>query len=131
MPRKAKSGNRGGRRAGNPATAYPNRSDLNETKTVPPAAFTGQAYGQATQQARVQQSGPRPPAFPPPGSLGDFAGPTARPDEPLTAGAPVGPGPGPESLGVLGGTDTDIRIRALYQAHPSEPLREIIESMNR
>lgn len=97
MPRKSKS-NRGGPRSGNPATAYPNRTDLNDNKSVPAANFTGQPYGQAQAQRQAQQATPRPPSFPPPGSMGDFAGPTQRPDEPLTAGADVGPGPGSNVL---------------------------------
>jgi hypothetical protein len=36
--------------------------------------------------------------FLPPGSLGSLERPTERPDEPVTAGAAGGPGPGPEAL---------------------------------
>lgn len=64
--------------------------------------------------------------FPAPGSLGPLDGPTARPGEPVTAGAPVGPGPGPEVLGMGRGDELD-EIRALYQRFPSEELRQIIE----
>lgn len=79
--------------------SYPNRSDLT------PSAAPGQTYGQAGQQLQAQQSvpmgaQPTPAAASPvaaagvaPGSLGAFGRPTERPGEPLTAGAPVGPGP--------------------------------------
>lgn len=36
-------------------------------------------------------------AMPPPPT--PFSAPTERPNEPVTAGAPMGPGPGPEALG--------------------------------
>lgn len=39
-----------------------------------------------------------PPGMPLPGSIPGLDAPTARPDEPLTHGAPVGPGGGPEVL---------------------------------
>lgn len=99
---------RGGARNGTPGKAYPNRSDLT------PTAAPGQTYGQAGAQLRAQQampmgaqpgpSGPppAPSAGPPvaPGSLGAFDGPTQRPNEPVTAGADAGPGPGSEILGL-------------------------------
>lgn len=70
-----------------------------------PTAAPGQTYGQGVQQLTAQQAvpmAPQPPAGPTgqsaapapvaPGSLGPLTAPTSRPDEPLTAGAPVGPG---------------------------------------
>lgn len=50
----------------------------------------------------------------------DLFGPTARPDEPLTAGA----------VPLIGGTpDTAVieQLRALYSRFPSEDLREVLE----
>lgn len=35
-------------------------------------------------------------------SLGDFAGPTSRPAEPVTAGSPLGPGPNSMAMGPQG-----------------------------
>jgi hypothetical protein len=82
-----------------------------------------------------------PPAAPPaavphrevpmPGSLGPLDAPTARPNEPVTAGAPVGPGPGPEAVAALGlgGEDLD-ELRALFQRFPQyDGLRQIIEEI--
>lgn len=42
------------------------------------------------------------PALPPvqPGEMGALDRPTERPGEPVTAGLPSGPGPGPEALGL-------------------------------
>lgn len=36
----------------------------------------------------------------PPVEVTPFGAPTNRPDEPVTSGSPLGPGPGPESLGL-------------------------------
>jgi hypothetical protein len=55
--------------------------------------------------------------------------PTQRPDEPLTAGLPVGAGPGPEVLGALGGGGEDVatQLRAIYARFPNEDLRSLLE----
>ena len=71
------------------------------------------------------------PAGPVPGSLGGLADPTARPLEPITAGAPMGAGPGPEAIAALGlgGDDLD-ELRALFQRFPQyDELRQIIEEI--
>lgn len=72
--------------------------------------FAGQGYGVAKAQQDAQRQVPAAPPTatspaapplpmgPPAGSLGLLDRATERPDEPLTAGAPVGPGPGPEIL---------------------------------
>lgn len=105
---------RGGPRTGTPGVAYSNRTDLNQPNRLPPTAATGQPYGQAkaqldAQQAIPLQSGPSLPTPPPAAApdvpyqlpqAGDFLRPTERPDEPVTAGVPVGPGPGPEALSI-------------------------------
>ena len=103
---------RGGKRAGAPGKAYSNRSDLNTTRTLPVTAASNQQYGQRAAQEASQKvvplarqpQAPSSPASPasgsqqgagapvvrpaPPGLLA----PSGRPDEPLTAGAPFGPG---------------------------------------
>jgi len=106
MPRKGK----GGARQGTPGTAYGNRTDLN----MPISTVPNQEYGKATQQREAQQavpmasspvasapqqSGPQQAAqmpigrpLPAPGSM-PYISPTNRPDEPVTAGLPFGPGP--------------------------------------
>lgn len=99
---------RGGARQGKPGVAHLNRTDLNVAK-LPAAAAPGQTYGQAGEQIAAQQQmpqAPQPSTLPQqpeqqpilPGSLGPLTAPTARPNEPLTAGAPFGPGPGPAPL---------------------------------
>lgn len=100
---------RGGARQGAEGTAYSNRTDLN----VPKMTVPGQEYGMAGQQMAAQSAVPmgstptpqiaapapqaQAQAGPMPGSLPHLE-PTLRPNEPVTAGLPFGPGPGPEVL---------------------------------
>jgi hypothetical protein len=131
---------RGGRRNGKPGQAYSNRTDMNTSKI---AEYTGQQYGKATQQRDAQrampvQAPPGPPApqtpqaaqapGPAPGSLGELLGPTARPDEPLTHGAPFGPGPGPAPSMTDPDTDALDRLRILYKMSGSPALGRLIEA---
>lgn len=129
----------GGARQGTPGVAYGNRTDLNRPGP-------SQQYGQASAQQAAMQSLPvAPPPAParPPGpaaagplgmtqpELTPLDAPTGRPAEPLTAGAPVGAGPGPEALvGGQGANDPVVeRIRQLYMLAPTEELREILEEL--
>jgi hypothetical protein len=71
-----------------------------------------------------------PPAAPPPpvlpGSLGAFDRPSERAGEPVTAGMPTGPGPGPEVL--FHADPTEETLRALYRIDPgNEHIRELLE----
>jgi len=132
---------RGGRRHGKVGKAYTNRSDM---QGPPRAEFTGQAYGVRAQQEASQQAlpvAPPPtsvpgaagtaapqPQGPAPGTLGDLLAPTARPDEPLTAGVDTGPGPGSE---VLPRADPDAavidRLRMLYRQTGSPSLGRLLQ----
>lgn len=99
---------RGGARRGKPGKSYPNRVDLSRH------GFTNQTYGTAQAQeqavaavpAKAAPEPPEPPGMPDgapnPGSLGPLFGPSGKPGEPVTAGAALGPGPGPEALGLTG-----------------------------
>lgn len=111
MPRSG----RGGKVDGQIGKAYSNRSDLNAaTQTVP-----GQEYGaQIAQRVAMRnlpmasapqqpstptvsgpQSAPQAPmAAPQPQAPLLWDHPNDRPGEPIHAGLPVGPGPGPEAL---------------------------------
>ena len=69
---------------------------------APPLALPPGQSG-AMGGAGAAAGGAPPPAAPPqswpePGSLGSLERPSERPDEPVTSGAALGPGPGPESL---------------------------------
>lgn len=109
---------RGGKRAGTPGQSYGRRTDLHQPIRVAP----NQEYGQAQALENAQRVVPlpnqpvpaaQPPAPPPaptgamggppglpPPDLGPLSRPTERPGEPVTAGLPTGPGPGPEVLGM-------------------------------
>lgn len=117
---------RGGVRQGRRGGAYSNRTDLMSAgKPLPVTSPTDQVYGQnaAMQQAQatvpmasqpgIPTPAPTPggaggagqvagPALAPPSPADHWLRPTERPNEPVTAGLPTGPGPGPEALGPLG-----------------------------
>ena len=59
--------------------------------------------------------------------------PTQRPDEPVTAGLPVGPGPGPEALGIMqGGADDVVSfLQGVYAEAPNEDVRRLLEYAQR
>jgi len=120
---------------------YPNRSDLRNPATRK-VAFTGQTYGEGAAQARAQQAvspGSAPSDVqaqqqaavqrPRPGQI-SLTGPSARPDEPITAGAPFGAGPGPAAGGVMPRmipVDPVLEtLRALYAMYPNDGLAEMI-----
>jgi hypothetical protein len=143
---------RGGRRYGTPGRAYSNRTDLNGPKPVPARAASGQTYGKRSEQMAAQRAmpisrpstdavpsaptgaGPAPPAptGPRPGGVVPLDAPSQRPNEPLTAGLPVGPGPGPEALGDLAGLggDVNMQLRAIFSRYPNEDLRRVLEMID-
>jgi hypothetical protein len=79
---------RGGKRRGTPGKAYSNRTDMGLNYDMKSRA-TPAAGGV---RAPMQQM----PAYPEDTPM--LLDPTQRPDEPLSAGLPSGPGPGPEIL---------------------------------
>jgi len=109
--------------------------------------FQGQTYGEATKQRRaVQQvpTGKAPTAMaaeaaakaaPRPNAPRTFASPTVRPDEPITAGAPFGPGAGPEVLPVpvapALGSQPDLveRVRAISAQFPNAALLGLLAEL--
>jgi hypothetical protein len=108
---------------------------------------TGQEYGAAKAQQDSMAvvpmatgagqppapSGPAqmPPGFVPPDQTPTFGDPTARPDEPVTAGLPFGPGAGPGQAGPNAASDDiEDRLRALYAAFPTPELRELLEQID-
>lgn len=52
--------------------------------------------------------------------------PTERPNEPLTAGLPVGPGPGPEVIGLDVDDDLVATLRAIHAKWPSPDILDLI-----
>jgi hypothetical protein len=142
---------RGGKRTGTPGTQYPNRSDLAQPVTVTPA----KTYGDRQQAMERQQAiplprrvgeqvsgGSPPPTAAPPGGGGPTPGespggippglgyhdPTARPNEPVTAGLSTGPGPGPSPT-IHRDPETDA-LRSIYAMHPSNDLLALISKFS-
>ncbi len=86
--------------------------------------MTGGAYGEGQEMNELQSSAPMSDTqgSPPPSGGGaplppvtPLGAPTERPDEPVTAGAPVGEGPGLEALGV---NQTPSEIQSLKKFLP-------------
>lgn len=111
------------------------------------AAPTGGEYGERKASLDAQSQIPLPStstdlqtalaaaqaSAPPEGSL---AAPTARPNEPVTAGLPTGAGPGPSSLAPFAGpasrgvSDLEM-VRAMYRRMPTEAVRRVLERLER
>jgi hypothetical protein len=126
------------------AKQYPNRSDLRNTAKLPAKAATGQTYGEAGKQMAAQRAVPM--AAPPtdvaptatpqqpriaPGAMGPLDRPTERPDEPVTAGAPFGPGRNQQISGYVGPRNSDPvldELRAIYAVSPNDALADMIDS---
>jgi hypothetical protein len=88
---------RGGARQGTPGKGYSNRTDLMASMKPPaPGQVNPTAAGGMTAAPqRPQQGAPSGMPMPSPDDTPMLNDPTAYPDEPVTAGLPVGPGPGP------------------------------------
>ncbi len=131
---------RGGARQGAPGKAYSNRQDMNQ----PVRVASGQQYGQrqALEQAQKavplpQQNTPAPPGNQPSPDMGmaqlpganPFTRPTERPSEPVTAGLPIGPGPGPEALTTVAPAQDQVGdvLRMLYAQNPNNDLLRLVE----
>jgi hypothetical protein len=123
---------RGGARTGTPGRAYQNRTDLHQ----PIKAAPGGEYGNVTELKNAQRAiplpnasaTPSPPSQAPgggsapvvaPGDM-NFDAPTERPQEPITAGLPMGPGPGPEALNLPSdAATTAAHLRTMYASIPA------------
>lgn len=90
-------------------------------RDLPNAGYGEQAAYQEQMQAAPMASAPPAGASfadlfgDPSSSVVGFDAESTRPDEPVTAGAPVGPGPGPEALGLPQDTSID-KLRAYLPA---------------
>lgn len=66
-----------------------------------------------------------------PDEVPNLSDPTARPDEPLTAGLPMGAGPGPEALGPMAEVDPVRRLlRAMLVAYPNNDVMRMIDFLD-
>jgi len=132
---------RGGPRVGIPGNPHPNRTDQN----LPAIAPTGGTYGTGAAALQSQQAQPLPnmgarsaggdvnagmPVAP--GEVPGLGDPTARPDEPVTAGLASGPGPGPEALpmasNAMAPEELSI-VRGLYKKYRHDSIRQLLEFM--
>lgn len=108
---------RGGRRQGTPGKGYSNRTDL---QAAPNMAQNTAATGGMTAPAPNGTASPIPEQTPMRGpvigadEVPNLSDPTMRPDEPVMAGVPIGPGS--NTLGPLPPTQAD-------------PVRQAVESL--
>jgi len=108
--------------------------------------FKGQTYGEATAQKRRTQAVPTAAAptqqraqqtarRPMPAAPGSLTAPTTRPDEPITAGAPFGEGPGPEMMPMpiapATGEVSDLaeRVRSIASRFPNPALLGLLAEL--
>ena len=108
---------------------YGDRKAMQEQIAGAPTARTPDVRGLPTGQVQAAaQAAPQPPVT-------ELFAPTQRPNEPITSGVAVGPGPGPEVMGYAGQSeklsdilsqmlpyDTDGEIAILYQQAVSRGL---------
>lgn len=80
--------------------AMSQRTDGGPADAQPIRVAPGGAYGERQEMAALQGSAPMAQAASMPMEPVPFDAPTQYPDEPVTAGAPVGDGPGPEALSI-------------------------------
>ena len=113
-----------------------------ETK-LPVTTATNQQYGMALAQQKSQQAVPmgQSPVSAPqqtkptvrPGSLTPLTAPTARPNEPITAGADFGPGPNSAVVGMIpqigSKNDLAMRVRAIASQFPSAALLGLVAEL--
>ena len=114
---------RGGPRSGKPGGNYSNRSDLQNSPRLAPAAPQGQPYGEAGSQLAAQATIPMGPAPIPLGA------PTSLPAEPVQSGLSMGPGPGPEAI-QQSPDPTIAELRGLYAMFPNRDLAELLEDID-
>lgn len=117
----ARSG-RGGPRQGTPGVSYSNRSDLNQNR----APVTGTATPAAGGQRPAPASAASPQSWITPDAVVPLDAPSARPDEPVTAGLPMGAGQGPEALGMMPYDPTVATVQAAYLRNPTPQLRRAL-----
>lgn len=136
MPRKAKALPQN---VGNPQTSYPDAPTKAGPAEQPVRAPTGMPYGANQQLRQSQQAVPLPQGAEPPkpnmaSVLGDAAAlrfpdsrlgdPSSFPREPVTAGLPVGAGPGPEVMGQRPNAAATV-LRILADSTGDADLREL------
>jgi hypothetical protein len=116
--------------------AYAQRTDLNSSAMTPEYGGV-KALADAQRAVPMAQSptGAAPQVQRPvPGEGGSLTRSTDRPQEPITAGAPFGAGPGPTAAGIpinaapMSGSKQDLieRVRAIYSMYPNPNLMSLM-----
>ena len=124
---------------------YSNRTDLNNpVKKLPVTTVPGQTYGEAGAQRQAQQAVPMGAPQAPqvasqqqqrqPLPVTPLTAPTERFDEPVTAGNPLGAGPGmdmlpqPMPMGTAPGSRQDLinQVRYIYSKTPNTALLQLL-----
>lgn len=107
--------------------------DKNATRQ-PIREMPSQAYGDRTELTGLQGSAPMAatPSAPAAMRPTPLSAPTERPTEPITAGAPFGPGPGREVMPIppMPEDETANLIRALYAINPDPDLARLIQRLD-
>jgi len=101
----------------------------------------GQTYGKRKQQEDAMRAVPMAPSptgtpqpvrRPTPNAPESLTAPTARPMEPITAGAPFGAGPGPEAMGLPMIRPTEdaavSELRQILMSYPSDELADLLDA---
>ena len=112
---------------------------------LPISTASNQQYGQRLAQQRAQEAvpmgqspttAPSPVSKKPrvaPGSLTPLTAPTARPGEPITAGADFGAGPNSLAIGMIpqigSKDDLAMRVRAIVSQFPSAALLGLVAEL--
>lgn len=112
-------------------------------QNLPVTTATNQQYGMRAAQRASQQAVPmsKSPTDEPakiartkPGSLTPLSAPSARPNEPITAGANFGAGPNAEQSGIPSGpTGDDVldELRAIFTIYPNSDIASLIDYYER
>ena len=112
-------------------------------QNLPVTTATNQQYGMRAAQRASQQAVPmgksatgEPPKVvrTKPGSLLPLGAPTSRPNEPITAGLNMGPGPNALEAGIpTGPSGDDIldELRAIFSLYPNSDLASLIDYYER
>ncbi len=116
--------------------AYAQRTDLNSSAMTPQyGGVKALVDAQKVVPMAQSQTGAAPQVQRPvPGEGGSLTRPTDRPQEPITAGAPFGAGPGPTAAGIpinaapMSGSKQDLieRVRAIYSMYPNPNLMSLM-----
>lgn len=104
------------------------QAEAQAAQPLPTSTATAPNLSQLPGGGRAGDASQRVPVGPEPGSLPRLSDPTARPNEPITAGMPMGPGPGPEALTAQSFGPEELSVlRGVFLQYPNEDLRRLIE----